>query len=107
MTRLELRAAGESQPDPYGGFIQQQIVIQLKQADANGDGVIDEAEGKNNRAFRGLFKFVDRDRDGKVTEKELTDYLDKARDLQDAGGGGMRVAGPDQSEPRPVRPARR
>jgi Ca2+-binding EF-hand superfamily protein len=82
VTRLDLRCVEENRPDRFGGFLQQQLLVQLKQADSNGDGVIDENEAKTSRAFRGLFTMVDRDGDGKVTEKELTAYLDHLRELQ-------------------------
>src|SRR5262249_10069360 len=58
------------------------ILALFKQADANGDGVIDAKEAEKNRVFRGLFKAIDRDGDGKVTEKEVDAYLDTAANLQ-------------------------
>lgn len=86
-TRLDLRGGGrDDASNPFGEIIRQQIRVQLEQADANRDGVIDEKEAEKNRLFRGLFKFVDRDGDGKATEQELKDYLDRAEDLQNRAG---------------------
>ena len=81
-TRLDLQAGGEDGADRFSGLIRQQSVAQLKQADTNGDGVIDEGEAKNSRSFRGLFKSMDRDGDGKVTEQEMAAYFAQARELQ-------------------------
>ncbi len=82
VTRVDLRSSEENQPDRFSGILRQQYLAQLKQADTDNNGHIDETEAGKNRLFRGLFKAVDRDGDGKVFEKELNTYLDQARELQ-------------------------
>ena len=63
-------------------MIQQQIEVQLRAADTDNNGFIDEKEAEKNRAFKSIFKAVDLNGDGKVSEKEITGYLDGLRDLQ-------------------------
>jgi Ca2+-binding EF-hand superfamily protein len=97
-TRVDLRAGEGAGADRFGGLLQQQYLLQLRQADKDGNGVIDEAEGQANRNFRALFKTVDRDGDRKVTEKELSGYLDQARELQArATAGCVSLSLTDQS----------
>ena len=54
-----------------------------------------------SRLFRGLFKVMDRDGDGKVFEKEMIAYLDAMQDLQKRGRGRLR----DARLPSPTRAA--
>jgi hypothetical protein len=82
VTRLDLRTGGEDRPDVIGGLVRQQSIAQLKQADTDGNGFVEEKEARTNNLLRRLFKTLDRDNDGKVTEKELNEYLDRARELQ-------------------------
>ena len=62
-------------------FARQQILAQFKQAVA-GRGYLEAKDAQSNRLVRGSFKAMDRDGDGKVSEKELLAYLDHMRDLQ-------------------------
>jgi Ca2+-binding EF-hand superfamily protein len=83
-TRVELllgAAQGEGQ-DRLGGLARDQYLAQFRQLDAEGKGFIQENQVQSNRLLRGLFKAIDRDGDGKVTEKELVAYLDALQDLQ-------------------------
>lgn len=100
VTRLALRGVEEAQAgsNPFATVIRQQTLTQLKLADTNGDGVIDEAEGRNNRRFGSLFKRIDLDGDGKIPEKELIAYLDQQEDLQArATGACVTLTFTDQS----------
>src|SRR5205085_8600365 len=81
-TRAELRGNDQERPDRLGGIVRQQYLAQFKQADTNGDGFLDAREADNSRAFRGLFKVLDRDRNGKVSEKEWIAYLDHVQEMQ-------------------------
>jgi len=81
-TRIDLRTGTEYSADPIGSYVRDLSVGQLKQADKDNNGIIDEQEAQANRQVKGLFKAMDRDGDGKVTEKELTAYFEQMRALQ-------------------------
>ncbi len=81
-TVAELRVDDVAVPDRLGGILRQQYLVQFQQADTNADGHIDENEAKASRQFGPLFKLMDRDRDGKVTEKEVIAYLDEMATIQ-------------------------
>jgi Ca2+-binding EF-hand superfamily protein len=55
---------------------------QFDAADTNHDGFLDRGESKGFRFFAALFEVLDRDGDGKVSRKELQDYLDQVHDRQ-------------------------
>ena len=98
VTRVELRPVDEDRPDRFAGLLRQQYVSQFRQADADGNGYVDEKEARNNRLLRGLFKAMDRDGDGKLTEKELLAYLDAYRAIQArARAGSVSLVLSDQS----------
>ncbi len=88
VTRAEVRCNDSAQPDPIAGFQRQQVMGQFRQADTNGDGVLDAAEVQASRTFRGLAKRVDRNGDGKITEAELVAYLDHQQELQKRATAG-------------------
>jgi Ca2+-binding EF-hand superfamily protein len=81
VTRVDIGCSDENQPDRLAGFVRDQFRNQFKQADVEGKGFIDEKQAQNNRLLRGLFKAMDRDGDGKVTEKEFHAYLDHLQEL--------------------------
>jgi Ca2+-binding EF-hand superfamily protein len=82
-TRAELRGDDEEdRTDAFGGIIRQQLLAQFRQADKDNNGFLDRKEAEASRQFRGLFKAMDRDGDGKLTEKEVIAYLDQAREIQ-------------------------
>src|SRR5262249_40338018 len=54
LTRAELRSSEEAVTDTFGYIIRQQLAIQLKQADSNGDGFVDEDEAKKSPLFKNL-----------------------------------------------------
>jgi Ca2+-binding EF-hand superfamily protein len=57
-------------------------IRQFEAADANRDGFIDRGESKAVRFSAAVFDVLDRDGDGKVSRKELQDYLDQVHDRQ-------------------------
>jgi len=82
-TRVELLAsAGAAGPERFGGLARDQYLAQFRQLDSEGKGFIQESQVQNNRLLRGLFKAIDRDGDGKVTEKKLIAYLDHLQERQ-------------------------
>jgi Ca2+-binding EF-hand superfamily protein len=82
VTRAELRVSDEYKMDRLGGVLRQQYGALFKQADKNGDGVVDATEAGSNNLFRGAFQAMDRDGDGKVSEAEFNAYLDLLQQLQ-------------------------
>jgi Ca2+-binding EF-hand superfamily protein len=81
-TRAEVRVNAVERPDRLAGFLRQQALGQFKQADANGDGFVDEKEvATANRQFRDVFKAIDRTGAGKISEKDLLAYLDHMAEL--------------------------
>jgi Ca2+-binding EF-hand superfamily protein len=75
LTLLEMRVDDADRTDQFAGIVRQAILTQFKQADTNNNGTLNETEA--NRTFGPLFKAMDRDHDGKLTEKEVVDYLDE------------------------------
>jgi Ca2+-binding EF-hand superfamily protein len=82
VTRAELRGNDQDGPDPIAGFARQQYLAQFRQADTDGNGILDANEIQQSRQFRNLVKLVDRNGDGKITEAELVAYLDHLQELQ-------------------------
>ncbi|HYT88658.1 MAG TPA: EF-hand domain-containing protein [Gemmataceae bacterium] len=82
VTRAEVRGTEEYRTDRLGGVLRQQYGSQFTQADKDRNGFVDEEESKKVAFFRGTFKAMDRDGDGKVSEKEFYAYLDSLQQLQ-------------------------
>jgi len=85
LARIDLRGQEDDRADYLSPFIREQALGQFRAADANGDGHVDEAEAKGNRLLRNIFKMVDRDGDGKITEKEFVAFVDATREQQQRG----------------------
>lgn len=84
-TRVELRGNDSMAVDQFAGLLRVQMTAFFKQADKNSDGFVDAEEMRNgpfSGIFVGAFKAMDRNGDGKVSEKEFTDHLDFLADLQ-------------------------
>jgi Ca2+-binding EF-hand superfamily protein len=82
-TRMELRGRPEEEGyDSLAGIIRQQILAQFKAADKDNKGYLDEKAANASRVFGGLFKQMDRDGDGKLTEKEVIAWLDHIAEMQ-------------------------
>ncbi len=81
MTRVELQPNQQDGPDRIGAM-RQDYLSQFRQADTNGDGIVDATEAKDNPILTRLFKAVDRAGTGKITVKELGAYFDHLQELQ-------------------------
>jgi Ca2+-binding EF-hand superfamily protein len=82
-TRLELTAARP----PGGGFradVRQRYIRAFKEADRDNNGYLDEKEAMASPFFRGTFKLMDRDGDGKLFLKEMLAFLDKSKEVGEA-----------------------
>jgi len=73
-------------PAPYATVGPQQVRQNYKglfeTADKAGKGQLDRTAFEEIQGFRGMFKIVDRDSDGKVTEREMFDFLDQIQSYQ-------------------------
>jgi Ca2+-binding EF-hand superfamily protein len=67
----------------FGQFPRQFFEQQFRQADAGKKGVLDRKQAMSAQFLSQIFDLVDRNGDGKVTEKELKAYLD----MQSEGAG--------------------
>ncbi|HEV3256796.1 MAG TPA: EF-hand domain-containing protein, partial [Gemmataceae bacterium] len=82
-TRIDLHAAGRGGQQPITvQQLRQQYVAQFKAADRDNNGYLDMTEAQQSPFFRGIFKLMDRDGDGKLFEKEMLAYLDAMQELQ-------------------------
>src|SRR5262249_32266255 len=69
--------------DRLSGIATQQYLTQFRQADTDNTGYLDEKKAKASRLYRNLFKAMDRNGDGKLTEKEVTDYIEAYQKIRD------------------------
>jgi Ca2+-binding EF-hand superfamily protein len=82
-TRVDLQTQGNDYgPDRIGGILRQQLLAQFKQADKDKNGYLDAKEAAASGTFRGVYKAMDRDGDGKVYESEVIAYFDQLANLQ-------------------------
>jgi Ca2+-binding EF-hand superfamily protein len=77
--RIGLSASNQQ----FRSFPRQFFVQQFRQADAGKKGVVDKKQAMNSRFLGQIFDLADRNGDGKLTDKELTAYLD----MQTEGAG--------------------
>jgi Ca2+-binding EF-hand superfamily protein len=75
-TRVQLRQGDEGRSDPFAGIVRQQVLTVFRQADTDNRGFIDEKKIKGNRLLGNLFKVIDRDGEGQITEAQVVAYLD-------------------------------
>jgi Ca2+-binding EF-hand superfamily protein len=61
--------------------VRAQLRARFRQADSNGDGHLDRMEARRAGFFAALFDAMDRDGDGKVSEKEMLAYVDGVESL--------------------------
>lgn len=95
VTRAEVRTSEEEyQMDTLLNILRSQVLAQFKVADKGNKGYVTKEEAKKNGLFNNLFTMVDRDNDGKLTEKELNAFLDKTVELQAHHDSEQRDAGP-------------
>jgi Ca2+-binding EF-hand superfamily protein len=88
VTRAEVRGSDQDRPDPIAPFVRQQTLAQFRQADTDGNGILDANEIQRSRQFRGLVRLVDRNGDGQISEAELLAYLDHQLELQKRARAG-------------------
>jgi Ca2+-binding EF-hand superfamily protein len=83
VTRAEfLGRADEARTDVFTGLVRQQLLAQFRAADKDNKGYLDRKTAEANPVFRGLFKVMDRNGDGKLHEKEVTAYFEQYGRLQ-------------------------
>jgi Ca2+-binding EF-hand superfamily protein len=82
LTRVDLTSSEADKPNPVADLLRGQYLAQFKQADKDNNGYLDAKEAEGSTAFRGVFKAMDRDGDGKLYEKEVVAYLDRLGELQ-------------------------
>jgi Ca2+-binding EF-hand superfamily protein len=93
-TLLDLRVSGGPQPILSPAQSSQRYKFVFGDADRDNNGYLDanEARSYNERAsfpvFQALFKLMDLDGDGKLTEKELLAYLDQMQELRAKAAAG-------------------
>ncbi len=81
-TVVDLTRSDANRPNAIADLLRQQYLAQFRQADKDKNGYLDEKEAEANGAFRGVFRAMDRDGDGKVYEKEVSEYLERLGELQ-------------------------
>jgi Ca2+-binding EF-hand superfamily protein len=87
-TRIELGRGGDPGDPQYARILRQQYLAQFQRADTDNNGYLDKNEARKSGFFGNLFQMIDRDGDGKLFEKEITAYLEKMKDLQEAAFRG-------------------
>jgi Ca2+-binding EF-hand superfamily protein len=98
LSRGELQLDEVEQPtEQFTEIIKQQIVLQFKQADSENKGFLDEKQAKGNRVFGNLFKMVDRDNDGKITEKEVVAFFEEYLKIQAKAQASVTLSITDES----------
>jgi Ca2+-binding EF-hand superfamily protein len=97
MTRLELQPNPQDGPDRITAM-RQDYLSQFRQADTNGDGIVDASEAKDNPRLNSRFNTLDRARAGKITEKDLNAYFDHLQELNKrVAAGSVTLTISDQS----------
>jgi Ca2+-binding EF-hand superfamily protein len=97
LTRAELRHIAPDQTDRIT-LMRQDYLSRFREADTKGDGVVDEAAVKGNQRLNRMFKILDRDGDGKLTEKKLNAYFDYLQELEKrVAAGSMTLTVSDRS----------
>lgn len=83
-TRLELRRDEDKEisNNRYLEFVKPQFSALFKTADKDNNGYLDEKEAKKGPIFGNIFKQMDRNGDGKVTEQEMLAFFDDMEKLE-------------------------
>ena len=99
-TRLELRGGGGgTQSNQFGMNLtpaesRERYKMVFASSDQDKNGYLDASEAQSYSAFDTLFRLMDLDSDGKLTEKELLAYFDQMQELRAkvaAGCAGLSV----------------
>jgi Ca2+-binding EF-hand superfamily protein len=88
---IELRCNPAGLDKGFVAAMRERYLRQFRDADADQNGWLDRQEARESRFFRDVFARLDRDGDGKLTRKEMLDYLDRVQALQ-ARAMGSRVS---------------
>jgi Ca2+-binding EF-hand superfamily protein len=89
--RLELIPAGLS-ADAAAAAFRARHLDRFRAFDRDGNGYLDVGEANGDFVFRDLFTFLDADRDGRVSEKELIAALDGLGGLAASAARGLAAA---------------
>jgi Ca2+-binding EF-hand superfamily protein len=82
-SKLDLRAGdGDSQPVRTPEEARERYKVRFEGADEDKNGYLDANEASSVPAIEALFKLMDLDGDGKLTEKELLAYFDQMQELR-------------------------
>jgi Ca2+-binding EF-hand superfamily protein len=81
-TRYDLVGGAGDGPQVGPQQLRQFYKGQFESADKGAKGYLERRECEATPLFRGLFKLMDRDGDGNVTEREMFAYLDQVQDFQ-------------------------
>jgi Ca2+-binding EF-hand superfamily protein len=84
-SRLDLRIPEPTRFSTPVINVRDQIKTLFQRTDANNDGFVDRMEARRTGFFMNIFDAVDRDGDGKISEKELMAYLDEIAELGKQG----------------------
>jgi Ca2+-binding EF-hand superfamily protein len=84
VTRIDLVSTPDESMDRvrFAINVRDQYLNQFKNLDAGDKGYLTMDEANSSPFFRGVFKQMDRDGDGKLTAKEMIAYFDAIEDLQ-------------------------
>jgi Ca2+-binding EF-hand superfamily protein len=82
-TRLEFATPPSPRGYAFAFNVRQEYLARFKAADRDNNGYLDEKEAMASPFFRGVFKLMDADGDGKLFKKEMLAYLDKMKELSD------------------------
>ncbi len=81
-TRLAMRTADSPSGRPAQQFdVRQYYLQQFKAADTDSNAYLEQKEAQRG-VFRDIFNLVDRDGDGKLFEKEVTEYVGQIQEIQ-------------------------
>src|SRR5205807_4666738 len=87
-TRLELRGSpGNGSYRASAANVRSIYVMQFKSLDTKKKGYIEQKDVRQNPYLNNSFKMMDRDNDGKLTEKEMLAWIDKITALQNKATG--------------------
>jgi Ca2+-binding EF-hand superfamily protein len=81
-TRLELRGGGNSGVRASPANLRSTYVMQFKNLDTKKKGYLEQKDVRTSPFFANSFKMMDLDNDGKLTEKEVVEFINKMTALQ-------------------------